>query len=152
MYCRYCKVDKKNEDFSPHRRRCKTCRTDLHRLWLKNNRDRVLIYGKTFRSKHKVKIREYYKNWYARNGRNRSVDYREAIYEWRSNNPLKYKAHKILNKAVRKGDIVKSTRCSNCDSQNRLSGHHEDYNKPLDVLWLCSSCHKLKHSLDNETR
>ncbi len=100
-----------------------------------------------YRSSKKFKDyqKEYYPKWYSRNGRNRAVDYTEAIKEWMKNNPEKVKAHGILNYAVKKGEIEKSKNCSECKIEKRLSAHHEDYSKPLVVIWLCSSCHKLRH-------
>jgi len=46
--------------------------------------------------------------------------------------------------ALYRGLIIKPTCCENCNTiSSRLNGHHEDYNKPLEVIWLCSSCHTL---------
>ena len=35
--------------------------------------------------------------------------------------------------------------CSHCDHIGKVEGHHEDYTKPLDVVWLCKSCHIQLH-------
>jgi|SRR3990167_3312394 len=94
-----------------------------------------------FRKKEK----EYYQQWYETNGRNRAMDYREAIYEWRKNHPEATVAHGKVQRAILTGKIKKADECSQCRKIKRLSAHHDDYSKPLEILWPCSSCHKLKH-------
>lgn len=66
-----------------------------------------------------------------------------------SRNPKKRAAHVLLGNAVRDGVIQKPIKCSRCNEftpSRRLHGHHYDYNKPLDVIWLCASCHGFEHS------
>lgn len=104
--------------------------------------------NKKYRLKHKDRLKEYYRNWYAKNGRSRNIDYIEAIVEWQKKHPEAIKAHRLLNYAVITGKVKKPKNCSECNKRKRLSAHHEDYSKPLIVLWLCSSCHKLKHPID----
>jgi hypothetical protein len=60
--------------------------------------------------------------------------------------PLKYKAQTAVNNAVRDGRLIKPVDCSACDKKGRqIEGHHDDYSKPLEVIWLCSPCHKQLH-------
>lgn len=51
---------------------------------------------------------------------------------------LAHQAHRLVRRAVRQG-------CSACASTFRLLAHHDDYSKPLDVIWLCDSCHQERH-------
>lgn len=57
-------------------------------------------------------------------------------------NPEKYAAHLLLNNGVRSGKIKKPRLCTKCGKPGRIHGHHEDYCKPLDVIWVCQICHK----------
>jgi len=63
-------------------------------------------------------------------------------------NPNKRAAHVILGNAVRDGLVIKPSVCSACGSGGRIHGHHHDYSKPLDVEWLCASCHRDRHASD----
>ena len=65
--------------------------------------------------------------------------------KYRKDYPLKYAAQNILNNAVRDGKIEKSKKCSVCHKEIRIMGHHEDYYKPLNVIWVCQICHKQLH-------
>lgn len=55
----------------------------------------------------------------------------------------KIAARTMLGKAVRRGDIERKP-CEVCGDPNS-QGHHEDYNKPLDVQWLCQEHHLELH-------
>jgi len=57
--------------------------------------------------------------------------------------PLKYKARLKVANALRDGKIQKQP-CQMCGSQY-AQAHHDDYNKPLDVTWLCYGCHLKEH-------
>lgn len=60
--------------------------------------------------------------------------------------PKKYKAHNSVNNAIRDGRLVKYDLCEECGSDFHVEGHHDDYDKPLDVRWLCAACHKQWHA------
>jgi hypothetical protein len=59
-----------------------------------------------------------------------------------------YRAYKKLHSEINKGNIEKPTRCSSCNRKHKLTAHHEDYSKPLDVEWLCYECHGKRHWKD----
>ncbi len=54
------------------------------------------------------------------------------------------KAHAEVKKALAKGILTKQP-CVVCGSLKSIA-HHEDYDKPLDVVWYCQSHHRLRHS------
>lgn len=59
---------------------------------------------------------------------------------------FKARARQILCEAIQKGKIVRPKKCSECGgSRSKLHGHHTDYSKPLNVVWLCSLCHGFIH-------
>lgn len=65
---------------------------------------------------------------------------------WRERNPLQTKAYRLVYSAVRNGNLKKQA--CNCGSV-LVEAHHADYEKPLDVLWVCKPCHMKK---DKERR
>ena len=65
------------------------------------------------------------------------------IDRYRKKYPEKYIAHRLLNNAVRSGKL-KRMPCVVCGKE-KVEGHHEDYSKPLDVIWLCKKHHLEAH-------
>lgn len=62
--------------------------------------------------------------------------------------PVKKRATELLNMAVVRGDLVRPDICSACGGRpkgTRICGHHPDYSKPLEVVWLCDRCHAKHH-------
>lgn len=64
---------------------------------------------------------------------------RKYYYE----NPLKTKARMKFAYEFRNGNIKKKP-CNVCGDKE-TEAHHEDYNYPLDVIWLCDKHHKEIH-------
>ena len=62
---------------------------------------------------------------------------------WRSEDLRRQKAHRLVSRAIKKALLVRAP-CCRCGSERSLA-HHEDYDKPLDVMWLCQPCHKQRH-------
>lgn len=60
-------------------------------------------------------------------------------------NPTHMNANRVVNAAVEAGVINRPDECQGCGrkaTDTRLSAHHHDYSKPLDVIWLCAACHR----------
>lgn len=64
----------------------------------------------------------------------------------KKNTPAKTKAYSAVRNAKRKGNLVTKKTCQSCGSVRKLMAHHEDYNKPLEVMFLCQSCHANRHN------
>lgn len=47
---------------------------------------------------------------------------------------------------VKAGKLKRPIYCQDCGAKHpKLHGHHQDYDKPLEVIWLCPICHHKKH-------
>ncbi len=57
----------------------------------------------------------------------------------------KYLARKAVNLAVRSGRLIRPECCEVCGKTAKVQGHHEDYQKQLEVKWLCVKCHGKAH-------
>lgn len=60
---------------------------------------------------------------------------------FRKRNPEKYAAHMAVQVALKSGRLVRPKKCQGCGAERPLQAHHNDYNRPLKVEWLCSPCH-----------
>jgi hypothetical protein len=61
--------------------------------------------------------------------------------------PVKRAARIALGNAVRDGLVKKPPECEVCAvCDDSLHGHHEDYSKPLEVIWVCTACHAFIHA------
>lgn len=54
-------------------------------------------------------------------------------------------ARRKLNTAVQCGKLIRPKVCSICFGGGKITAHHDDYSRPLDVRWLCWGCHGKEH-------
>ncbi len=82
------------------------------------------------------------------NMQNTSVIFKKDV-KHRINNKLnsknKHKAYSLVSKAKRIGDLINPGKCNKCNSKENIQGHHINYSKPLDIIWLCQRCHFKEH-------
>lgn len=62
-----------------------------------------------------------------------------SLYKWREKNKIKVIAHRKVFSSKRNGRLKKKN-CKICRESN-TQAHHEDYTKPLNVIWLCRTHH-----------
>jgi ribosomal protein S27AE len=141
--CFKCGIKKDLSEFYAHPRmgdghlnKCKDCAKKDERL-------RRLMNIDAFREKqtiNRIENPERYRGYEKK--RKRDADaMRKKTMEWRKANPEKYRAHSKVNNALRDGKITKPGKCQICGSDYFLHAHHEDYSRPLEVVWLCARCH-----------
>lgn len=46
--------------------------------------------------------------------------------------------------AIKTGKLSKKP-CRDCGRTDDIEAHHSDYDKPLEVIWLCPLHHRLEH-------
>ena len=91
------------------------------------------------RKNRRAKIETYRE--YDRNRGNRLS--REDIRAMRARHPDWTRAHNAVQKAKMSGKLAKKP-CEICGA-SFVHAHHEDYSKPLDVIWLCPKHHRWVH-------
>lgn len=106
---------------------CKRCKQERLREYKRKypeaSRKRDSLYSKIYREKSKKA--------------NKNAE------KWVSKNPEKSRAHLKVKQALKAGKLKKEP-CF-C-GELKVDGHHPDYSKPLEVIWLCRLHHKQLHS------
>ena len=131
--CFKCKTIKPLEEFYKHPNmadghvnKCKEC----------NKNDAT-----SHRNKNLEKVREYDR------ARGKIPERLKAQVEitraWRAEDSRRSVAHYAVAQAIRSGLLVRMS-CIRCGKE-KTEAHHEDYDKPLEVMWLCTPCHKQRH-------
>lgn len=91
-------------------------------------------------ARHRLKTRRYVSD-----GRAKKITLekkRLSIAKYDEKHPHKKKARHIVSNAIRDGKIQRLP-CTICGGV--AEAHHDDYDKPLDVIWLCSKHHAERH-------
>lgn len=105
---------------------CKPCRSRRSVDYAKRNRDKKRASNNAYS---------------ARNSDKRAA----KTKAYRERYPEKRAAHQAVQTALRNGNLTRHP-CSVC-SAVEAHAHHDDYSKPLDVIWLCHAHHMERHSM-----
>lgn len=107
-----------------HLNKCKTCtKKDVHvHRHESPSRERILAYDRA-------------------RGNRQDKGYSQ---EYNAKYPKKYKAHSLVGYAVKTKKLFHEP-CEICGKE-KTHAHHDDYDKPLNVRWLCAEHHRQWHA------
>jgi hypothetical protein len=149
--CKQCGIIKPLDDFyinrqlrDGHVNTCKVCWTANSRANHARPEAKARKRGlqRLYRSKPEKKAMELAaeRRWRTNAENRRRLTEKQRAY--RQSRPEKYLAHRLVGYAVKKGALAKRP-CEVCGSV--AEAHHDDYNKPLEVRWLCRVHHVQAH-------
>lgn len=142
--CKKCLQSLPLDDFYTHPRMadghlgfCKTCVKNRVREHRNSNIEKIRAYDRIRgRYEHRLEAVRV-------QGRRYRKERRGYGKNWARKNRHKINAELKLNRAVRSGKITKSP-CTVCGDP-KSEGHHPNYEKPLEVIWLCRKHHMEQH-------
>lgn len=102
---------------------CKNCSRIRFRLKREKYNAAFKLKDKRYYEKHKEEI----------------IAKRKSSYQL---NKHKHKARHAVRTALFKGIITRPVLCQKCQGDKKIEAHHPDYSRPLEVMWLCNTCHR----------
>lgn len=119
-----------------HLNKCKEC---CKQDSVKNRKEKIEYYREYDRQRanktERIKAREEYRHTEAG---------KKAVYNATKNYRVKNPERRLLYAHCEK--FLKNPGvCSECKSNILVEAHHDDYNKPFEVRWLCRKCHRKWH-------
>ena len=144
--CTKCHEEKTLDEFYPrwdgkwggYYPRCRVC----VRKYSKTLRDSNVVF---YRDKARVYARMLYSRL--------SPVFIQRVRKYREDHPERHRAGNVLLEAVSLGEIDRPSKCESCGcSPPRIEGHHQDYTKPLAVMWLCKPCHVIADRVRKEKK
>lgn len=146
MHCKQCNTTKAVTDFyASNKNRCKECVKERVRAHRQENLERVRAYDRMRGSMpHRIAARATYQQ--TNQGKLALVRARMA---YKARKPERRAAHVALGNAVRDGRVIPWPVCAVPECCGKPQGHHPDYSRPLDVVWLCAKHHREAHAIAN---
>lgn len=126
--CVDCNIEKPLDSYYKHKemadghlRKCKECVKGRVGKYRERNIDSIRAYD---RARGNRQTKEYHDRY-------------------RIEQKIKYQAHYLVSNAIRDKRLFRKP-CEIC-GEKYVHGHHDDYNKPLEVRWLCPVHHRQWH-------
>lgn len=107
------------------------------------NKDKILAkrrtYYQTHREKELARTKISSRKWFDEHIE--TTNYMNLSPEQR----FKQRIRQVVRYALKTKKISKPDFCCVCNKKCRIDAHHEDYSKPLDIMWVCRACHAEIH-------
>lgn len=156
-YCSGCKQEKSLSEFYKNRGTgdglsnwCKVCNAEYGQ----SHKEEIAEYQRDYHQSHKEGIAEYRRGYQQIHKTKIAVQrrtpagreaQRRADKRAKEKYPEKIKAHRAVSNAIRDGRLIRPDTCEDCGEKKFVEGHHPDYEKMLEVDWLCKICHRSLH-------
>lgn len=150
-----------------HQYRCAPCKSKADAASHQKHRGQRNQRNREYYASTRERWQEYWRQRYAENPepvRARALrhyyEHREEAIKrakrWEARNPERAhmgdQARYAVAKAIRHGVLARPAICEQCGiSGKAIEGAHHDYSRPLDVRWLCKSCHSVWDHADPKT-
>jgi predicted alpha-1,6-mannanase (GH76 family) len=110
--------------------------------WYLAHKDEARVQARENRTHRREELREKSRTYYLKN-RDRIL---RALSQRRASDDRRKKAAQdAVERRVKMGTMERGP-CAVCGTTSAVEGHHEDYDRPLDVIWLCSVHHHRRHA------
>jgi predicted transposase YbfD/YdcC len=95
----------------------------------------------------KIRWRSLCKNCIRKTGKkyNKTNGKKISSTKWKKQNKEKIRAQWTVENNLRARKLIKES-CGRCRSTKNIHAHHEDYSRPLNIVWLCAKHHKERHA------
>ena len=114
--------------------------------YYKNNKEKLDLKAKEYKKEERVieLRRKYNLNWKNKNKKSIQEHHKKYSKKYKSKpeNLIKIKAQIIAEKIL----IPNGKLCQKCNLKKVTLRHHNDYNKPKEIIYLCKPCHYKVHN------
>jgi ribosomal protein S27AE len=62
------------------------------------------------------------------------------------------RARRRIYYLISSGTLIRPRYCPKCGKETLVRAHHEDYDEPLEIQWVCSSCHSLMDTANHKPK
>ena len=102
------------------------------------------MWSKSRSEQNKRQVKENNPNWKG------GITNVQSTLNSRKKHPERARARKKIHNLIERKKIIRPTVCEKCNKESFCEAHHEDYDKPLEVKWLCRRCHEQEDKILKE--